>query len=227
MFFGREIGGGSLIIFPSSTELNKRIPKEKFYSKLSISKEVKKLFVEQIDAVHWANKISPSTTNLKDGREVEEIEIFRIRASQREIDRKVLETMDKSIPYHILFIVEHGGQVELVVGYKEKKCDSFSVRGYYSSGWMDEDEAELNIKGFDMDSAYEGFVAQIAGERLKLGSGESLKSAVEKAEEMAKLEKKIAQLKKRLSGEKQFNRQMKLNDELKSLKREMEGFRNG
>lgn len=41
---------------PSATEYNKRIPKQKFYEKLSVTPALKRIFVEQIQSVIWANR---------------------------------------------------------------------------------------------------------------------------------------------------------------------------
>lgn len=53
---------------PKSTEFNKRIPKQKFYDNLTVSPTLKRIFVDQIRIIYWANKIAPSTLNLAEGR---------------------------------------------------------------------------------------------------------------------------------------------------------------
>ena len=49
---------------PKTTEFNKRIPKQKFYDNLTITPALKKVFIDQIKAIYWRNKIAASTTNL-------------------------------------------------------------------------------------------------------------------------------------------------------------------
>ena len=64
---------------PRSTEYGKRIPKQKFYDNLSISRDLKRVFVEQIATVYWSNKISADTLNVAAGEVVKEIEVFTIK----------------------------------------------------------------------------------------------------------------------------------------------------
>ena len=92
---------------PRSTEYGKRIPKQKFYDNLSISPELKRVFAEQIAAIFWSNKLSPDTLNVAAGDTVDEIEVFTIRLNQPSLDTRVLQQIDKQIPYHIIFVLEY------------------------------------------------------------------------------------------------------------------------
>jgi hypothetical protein len=73
-----------------------------------------------------------------------------------------------------------------------------------------------------MDAVYEGFVRQIAGERLQDQSGD-LKEAVARDEQRQKLQREIVALENKVRREKQFNIQIVLNSELKRLRKELEG----
>lgn len=75
------------------------------------------------------------------------------------------------------------------------------------------------MRGLDMDKVYEGFVRQIAGDRLTNGENESLQESVQRQQEKENLKKQIDRLAKAVRREKQFNRQVELNSELKRLKK--------
>lgn len=47
-----------------STEVGKRIPKQKFYEHLDITPAMRRAFVEQIKVIYWRNKIAATTMNL-------------------------------------------------------------------------------------------------------------------------------------------------------------------
>lgn len=64
--------------FPSSTEFNKRIPKQKFYENAAVPAAVKRLFADQMRCIYWRNKLAVSTLNLTAGERVTEIEIFEL-----------------------------------------------------------------------------------------------------------------------------------------------------
>ena len=104
---------------PRTTEYGKRIPKQKFYDNLSISPELKRVFAEQIAAIFWSNKLSPDTLNVAAGDTVDEIEVFTIRLNQPSLDTRVLQQIDKQIPYHIIFVLEYKDRLQAWIGYKE------------------------------------------------------------------------------------------------------------
>lgn len=88
-----------------TTEFNKRIPKQKFYENMEISPALKKIFVEQVKAIYWRNKIAASTMNIAAGTDVTELEVFEVRLTSPMLDDSLLEQIDKEIPYHILFLL--------------------------------------------------------------------------------------------------------------------------
>ena len=83
----------------------------------------------------------------------------------------------------------------------------------------------LKLDGLSLDAVYESFVRQIAGSSLmQAESAESLKESVEKDRKRKDLERQIAALKGKIRKEKQLNRQMELNGEVKRLRKELEGL---
>lgn len=79
----------------------------------------------------------------------------------------------------------------------------------------------LNQSGLGMDAIYENIVRQIAGDALADNKQESLGDSVERELKRQVLQKKIKALEGKIHKEKQFNRQMKMNGELKQLKKEL------
>ena len=210
--------------FPVSTEFNKRIPKQKFYDNLDVSPTLRRVFVDQIRLVYWRNKLAASTLNIAAGEVVSEVEVFEVRLNEPKLDEAVLKQIDKEIPYHILFIRSCDGKAQAWIGYKEAAAsgsNAFKVNRYYHTDWMPEDELQLRIDGLNMDTVYESLVRQIAGDKLLSESGESLKESVERDEKKKQLEKQIAALESKMRKEKQLNRQMEMNAELKQLRKLM------
>ena len=208
---------------PTTTEFNKRIPKQKFYENLEISPALKKVFVDQVKTIYWRNKIATTTLNLAPGSNVTEIEVFEVKLSERTLDEGMLRQMDKEIPYHILFLLEYQGRYQAWIGYKEASASgiaAFKVNKYYHTEWMEEDELPVKLEGLDIDSVYENFVRQVAGNQLQATvTGESLKTSVERDEEIQVLKKQIDALQIKIRKEKQLNKQMQMNDELKKLRK--------
>ena len=216
-----------MIGLPKSTEFNRRIPKQKFYEHLTVSPALKRVFVEQIKVIYWRNKIAATTMNLAAGEIVTEVEIFEVRLAEPKLDESVLRQIDKEIPYHIVFLLEYDGKYQAWTAYKEKAGsgnNAFKVGTYYHTDWMEETELPLKIDGLSIDKVYENFVRQIAGEALQAENHESLKDSVQRDNRRQELEKQIAVLQQKVRKEKQFNKQMYLNTELKKLKKELEGI---
>lgn len=215
-----------MIGLPQSTEFNKRIPKQKFYENLTVSASLKQSFVNQIKTIYWRNKIATSTVNIAEGNDVEELEVFEIKLTGENIDEGILKQMDKEIPYHILFLLEFNGKYQAWIGYKEEAqsgSNAFKVNNYYHTEWVKVDELPVKMEGLSIDAVYENFVRQIAGGQLgEANTAESLKDSVEKDLQKRALEKQIVSLKAKLKKEKQFNKQIELNNEIKRIKKELE-----
>lgn len=219
-----------MIDLPKTTEFNKRIPKQKFYENLNISQSLKKVFVEQVKVIYWRNKIASSTMNIAPGNNVTELEIFEIRLNSPNLDEAFFRQIDKEIPYHILFILECDGKQKAVIGYKEKSSGNvaFKVNRYYSTDWVDADSLKLKVDGRSIDVIYENFIRQIAGDALITAtSGESIKESIGRDEKRQDLQKRIYQLYEKIRKEKQLNRQIQINSELKLLKKKLEELTNG
>lgn len=211
---------------PKTTDFNKRIPKEKFYENLNVTPAVKKCFVDQIKVIYWRNKIASSTTNLAAGSTVTEIEVFEVRLKANILDEAVFRQIDKEIPYHIIFLLEYDGKYQVWTAYKEASTGNtaFKVNHYYHTDWLTEEEIPLKLEGLNVDTVYENFVYQIAGDTLQANENESLQDVVERDEKVKNLKKQIEVLQAKIRKEKQLNVQMKLNKELKKLRKEMEAL---
>ena len=195
-----------MIGLPKSTEFNKRIPKQKFYENIAVTPAMKKAFVEQIKIIYWRNKIAPTTVNLATSDSVTEIEVFEIQLNTPELDESILRQIDREIPYHILFLLEYSGQYRAVIGYKEASTSgktAFKVDRYYSTDWMDEDSLPVHLDGLSVDTVYENFVRQIAGDVLLEENGTTLKESIEQQKQREQLEKQIAVLEAKIRKEKQ------------------------
>ena len=210
---------------PKSTEFNKRIPKQKFYENLTVTPALKRVFIDQINVIYWRNKIAATTMNLAAGETVTEVELFEWKLVSPQLDVSVLRQIDKEIPYHIIFLLENDGLYQAWTAYKETAAsgsNAFKVGTYYHTDWMQEAELPLKVDGLNIDQVYENFVRQIAGDALDTDSTETLKESVERSEKRLKLEKQIAALQVKVRKEKQLNKQVQLNAELKKLKNELE-----
>ncbi len=199
---------------PRSTEVNRRVAKEKLYQNAALVPRTREMIKDQIDSVFWRNKLADSTMAISAGETIAEIQIFEIQLRQRELDKRVLPAIAKAIPYKILFILVFGDEAQVWI----------EVSGtFYNTDWQPLGGFALKFEGLNLDAVYENLARQISGGRL--GTDSDIEEAVDRDKQRQKLERDIAVLEKKLLREKQFNKQVELNGELKQKRAELEGIK--
>lgn len=220
-----------MLNFPKETEVNKMVAKNKFYEKANISNTLKESFVNDIEKITWANKLAPSTMNISGSDNIKELEVFHIKLKTNNFNEKILEAIDKAIPYYILFVLEYNDKFQLWLGYKEKTTNGTSkanIVRYYHSDWAK--EPNITLQGNKLDSIYENFLSQLSDGLIDTSSEEDLKTKVNQTVEIQKLENQIEKLTKKMTNEKQFNRQVAIRAEIKDLQKQLDtlkGTNNG
>lgn len=196
---------------PRSTQVNRRVAKEKLYQNATLAPQTREMIKDQIDSVFWRNKLADSTMAISAGETVAEIQIFEIQLRQRELDKRVLPAIAKAIPYKILFILVFGDEAQVWIE---------ASGTFYNTDWQPLGGFMLKFEGLNLDAVYENLARQISGGRL--GTDGDIEEAVDRDKQRQRLERDIVALEKKLLREKQFNKQVELNGELKRLKKELE-----
>jgi len=196
---------------PRSTQVNRRVAKEKLYQNATLAPQTREMIKDQIDSVFWRNKLADSTMAISAGETVAEIQIFEIQLRQRELDKRVLPAIAKAIPYKILFILVFGDEAQVWIE---------ASGTFYNTDWQPLGGFMLRFDGLNLDAVYENLARQISGGRL--GTDGDIEEAVDRDKQRQRLERDIVALEKKLLREKQFNKQVELNGELKRLKKELE-----
>lgn len=213
-----------MLNIPDRALLNRRIPKVKFYEQIEVDSKLERKFIDEIDTIIWKYKLSRETTNLEPTSEVEEIQIFEINLKGRHISKEVLESIDRVIPYPILFILKYDDNIKLALAYKERnKIDEnkMVVHSYYQSEWMKEHEIKMDIlKGLSLEDVYDNLIIQLIPIENKLDY--DVDKLIELNEKQENLKKEISKLEKKVKKEKQFDRKVNLNIELQKKKKELE-----
>ncbi len=201
---------------PNQTKVNRSIPKNAFDTYTN-SKQ-KKLFVDVIDKIKWTNKLSKETINLE-GKEVSEIQVFYIPLRKKENIESLLEIIDKSIPYHIIFVLTFDNEVMLSVAQKHlhpTNENNAVIDWTFKSKWLEIEKMEykLNLRE-SLDFVLKDFCFQISGENKHVDL--SLNELIEKETVIVKLNKEISFLKIQIKKSRQFNEKVELNLKLNKL----------
>ncbi|MGI6346213.1 MAG: DUF4391 domain-containing protein [Limisphaerales bacterium] len=196
---------------PRSTQVNRRVAKEKLYQNAALTPQTREMIKDQIESVFWRNKLADSTMAISAGEAVVEIQIFEIQLRQKKLDKRILPAIAKAIPYKTLFILVIGNEAQAWIE---------AAGTFYNTDWQLLDGFVLKFEGLDLDAVYENLARQIAAGRL--GTDGDIEEAVERDKQRQKLQREITALEKKLLSEKQFNKQVEFNGELKRLRKELE-----
>lgn len=197
---------------PKSTLVNRFYAKNKFYKNLMISNTTKEEFINDIDSITWMYKLAPDTIGINNSAETEEIEIFKIELKNKIIPKNVIKTICKGVPYKLLFILKYNNDL----------CYSVKVDDVYNSDWNE--KINFNFNAITLDVLYQNIVKAIIKEE---GNNKDFETIISNKEEINELNKKIKNLRIKVNNEKQFNRRVEYNRELKKLENELEELING
>jgi hypothetical protein len=234
----------TLYDWPRAAAFGRVIPKTKIYEHAGANTGLKDLFVREVDQIVWSHKLAPETVNLTATKQVAEIQVFRITARTATLDRDVLRAIDKAIPFPLIFEVAHGGRVRLAVAYKRpSEADSarWVVGDYFQGDWLPEDAPRAALPvALNMGALYERLLEPlVTGQTARLisGMGEapqtpfipseaerpvSLEGRIAHAEAIERQTREVERIKARLRREKQFNKRVAINAELRAAKQELE-----
>ena len=215
--------------FPPQAKVDRLIPKNKFYEQGKANTKIEQLFVDQVENIRWAYKLSSSTIHLQDQEDLKEIQIFRVKSRVEDLDVSILSFIDKLILTPIIFEVVYQDKVKVVATYKRlNQADKTKtvIGQYYASEWLeDHDRVELPIY-LKLADLYEHFIAQILPITSSEDSGNddelvSIELKLQKAQQLESLQKQLDKLKSKLRTEKQFNRKVELNKHIHALESDL------
>jgi len=212
-----------LFNLPYNTIIQRFVAKSHFDS-VTNSKQ-KAMFTNEIAKIIWCNTISTNTTNLPH-KEIEEIQIFKIELKTQKEIKNILEIIDKSIPYHIIFVVSFEEMIYLSASSKHPSPlnDNRSIIDWtYTSQWFKKTENRYTLKlKKDIDTVFFDFCQQLS-QKTNL----NIKNITDLSEYNSKfstLSKEIDQLKKRIHTCPQFNKKVEMNLMLKDLEEKLNEY---
>lgn len=209
-----------MIVFPMSTLVGKTVPKLAFYKNLEVNARMKQRFVDEVASVTWVAKIAPSTLNVADGKTVHEITVFRMVLKNDDVPSDVLTLIDKQMPRHTLFLLQHDDDFCLLANYKEwhdAANTRFDIVKTFQTGWTSGDKLSLSLDGQDMDAVYSAIVKQVAGPDITSGA-KDIHTAVAQTKEQEALRQKMAALEAKIAKERQPKKKFELHQQLVKLK---------
>jgi hypothetical protein len=213
----------TLFAYPEGARFGRVLPKNKIYEHASPSTAVKNLFVRQVEQITWVFKLAPETVNLKGTPSVPEIQIFSITLKTGELKYDVLQSIDQAIPFPILFELRYDGKIRAVAAFKrpsDADKSKWVMSDYFESAWLPSEAPRTALPVvFDLEALYARLMAPLMP--FPARPGEGLQARVERMEKIRSRQRELDKCEARLRKEKQFNRKVAINAELRALKQEI------
>ena len=212
-----------LFDYPKSAAFGRIVPKSKIYEHVSPSKALKELFVGQVDQIVWQYKLAPETINLRQTPSVPEIEIFSIILKDGELKNDVLRSIDQAIAFPLVFELLYGDKCKVIAAYKrpsEADAAKWVVSDYFESAWLPIETPRTPLPVvLDLDALYEHLLSPLMPYPAR--KGERLQQQVERMSMIRFKQREVEKCEGRIQKEKQFNRKVEINAELRILKQEI------
>lgn len=212
----------NILNFPTSTHVNRLVPKTAFYKHLEINTRLKMRFVEDVERIQWLYKLASSTMNVDEGKMVHEIVVFLVTLKVDDTPDDVFLAIDRQMPRHVVFVLQYANRGRLLLNYKEwVDVDKarFDILKTFRTEWMPLAEVKLELAGSSLDNIYEAFAGKISG--FGTTNAADTKQILALQDEIARKQRAVEALQKRVRNEKQFAKQMELNSEARALRREI------
>lgn len=216
----------ALFNYPKQATFERVLPKNKIYEYAKPSTALKSKFVAEVEQIVWQYKLSPATINLPVRSGVPEIEVFGITLKTPELSEEVLRCIDQAIPFPIFYQLTFEGKVKIKAAYKrpsDADASRWVVDAYFESPWLPAEAVRTALPvALDLAGLYDQMLRRLMPEPPR--KGETLKEQVERQVRIRSTQGECRKMEARLQKEKQFNRKVELNAQLRSLKNELEAL---
>tara|TARA_R100001244_G_scaffold20404_1_gene21073 strand:+ start:7294 stop:7974 length:681 start_codon:yes stop_codon:yes gene_type:complete len=213
----------ALFSFPAQARVARVVPKSKIYEHGPVTSALRDKFVRQVEQISWAYKLAPETINLPARGSVAEIQVFDITQKTAELDEELLRAIDRAISLPIIFQLHHEQRTRMVAAFKrpsEADASKWVIDGYFAGNWLPADSPRQPLPvALDLQGLYEQLLRSLLPSPAR--SGESLPEQLQRLNRLRSLHHEYAKLDTRLHKEKQFNRKVALNAQLREIQNEI------
>ncbi|WP_050468893.1 DUF4391 domain-containing protein [Herbaspirillum chlorophenolicum] len=217
----------ALIGYPVQAAFGRTLSKSKVYEHSGANARLKDLFVKQVEQIVWAYKLAPETLNLPARAGVPEIQVFSLQLKTPELHRDVLLCIDGAISFPIVFELTYEGRIKVVAAYKrpnETDARRWVLSDYFATDWLPAGCERVAMPvALHMGGLYEQLLSRLIP--LQVWPQESLADLVLRVEQTQIKQRELDKITARLAKEKQFNRKVEINAELRKLKTELDGLK--
>ncbi|HYW91987.1 MAG TPA: DUF4391 domain-containing protein [Gammaproteobacteria bacterium] len=230
-----EAGHPALIDYPERARVGRVVPKTRIYAAGQPGRRVRDKIAQHVARIVWQYKLAPETLKLKANRAVPEIQVFTVALKPAgvgdELPEDVLRCIDRAIGFPLVFELtasrDDGAardQVRIAATYKrpsEADASKWVIGEYFATDWLPAGAPRAPLPvALDLPRLYEQMLRQLVP--VPARPGESLAALVERHGRIAVKQRECRRLEARVHREKQFNRKVELNRQLRELRAELD-----
>lgn len=192
---------------PSSTEVNRPMPKAQLYKKFELKQAQRDAFDTDVARMEIVNFIAPQTLPaIAVGREVQAVFVVNVELKHRDYDTKNILLISKLIPHRMIFALRHDDMLQLAVHHTK----------LFTAPWQASESVNLTLSGLNLDSVWDNIVATIGS--LEVAKGNSLTEQIRIDDERNRVLRQVEALERQMRSSTQPRRQRELYAEIKKLK---------
>ena len=210
--------------YPAQAAFGRTLPKNKVYEHSGANTRLKDLFIRQVEQIVWAFKLAPETIHLPARPGVPEIQVFSLQLKTPDLHRDVLRCIDGAIPFPILFELVFEGRTQVVAAYKrpnESDASRWVLSDYFATDWLPVGSERTAMPvALHLGGLYEQLLHRLIP--LSSRPQETLAELVARLEQAQAMQRELDKTTARLEKEKQFNRKVEINAQLRVLKKDYE-----
>lgn len=216
------------ISYPKQAAFGRVLPKNKIYEHSGATPAVRDMFVRQVEQIVWQFKLAPETINLASKPGVPELQIFSIHLKTPELNHDVLRCIDGAIQFPIIFELNFENKLQVIAAFKrpsETGINHWVVSDYFSTQWTSNDSVRVAMPlALDLGVLYEQLLQRLIP--LPQRQNETLAELVTRVELLRIKEKEVQKITSKLAKEKQFNRKVEINTQLRAIRQELANLTN-
>ena len=204
--------------FSEKTQVNIQFKMLELFRTIKADKVVK-ADAGNVTKVTLSNVLSPDRTNMESSDNVKEIYVFDIELNSNKIPEKFIEALNKSINFQTLLTLKYNEKVKYIIAVKIIDDEKIKILRTFESDWQEE-ELEDMPSSVKLENIYKQMIAKLT--LYPFRTSEDFKQYVDRMSAIKKQKSEIEKQTKIMNAEKQPNIKMKLNDEIKQMKKELQ-----
>lgn len=201
---------------PSTTEVDRILPKKAFYEHLQLDPATRRSFVDDIESITVRNSVKPQTTGIPAGASVQEVLVLEVALKGEAVPEAALAAIARSNPHRLLFVCTRGN----------KACLALLLGSLVVGPWRDAEGLVLTLDSTSMDKTWDVMASQAAyGDEGC--AGETVEERHATDEKIARLKEQLAKVDAKRRKERQFARRNRLFDEANELREQIRKIEEG